>query len=164
MLDEATTKRDRLASQLHEAKANMTKLRRSDRTKEKTQQQNIHLKALLHRQSVKYNTTKYSTAATFRGVTAALNQNILQSALSAAIERIDELEARGQALLDALLDALEEQGTSSEEEEGEGEGEEEYDDSEAVAKLLKAQVKLDGVLRDKGFTLERRTWRHLLRD
>ncbi|EMD90915.1 hypothetical protein COCC4DRAFT_60270 [Bipolaris maydis ATCC 48331] len=129
MLEAATTKRDHLASQLDEAKANMTKLRRSDRTKEKTQQQNLHLKALLHHQSAKYNnntntarynnntntarytttttTAKRSTTATLRSATTALNQDMLQSALSSAMERIDSLEARGGQ---ALLDAPEEQG------------------------------------------------------
>ncbi|EUC45732.1 hypothetical protein COCMIDRAFT_94642 [Bipolaris oryzae ATCC 44560] len=166
-LEDATAKHDSLALQLQEAKANMTKLRRSDRNKEKTQQQNLHLKALLHRQcAARYNSNNSNdnnTAATLRTApttttaTTTRNEDILHSALSAALERIDELETSAHA----LLDALDEHGDSSNEEEDD---EGEHDEADATAKLLEAQVKMDGVLRDRGFAVKKGEWGHLIRD
>ncbi|XP_014554453.1 hypothetical protein COCVIDRAFT_39655 [Bipolaris victoriae FI3] len=92
-LDNAITKRDNLASQLQEARANMMKLRRSDRTKEKTQQQNLDLKALLHHQSARYNNNNNNIIISSLKTTKP--PYMLQSALSAAMRRIDALETSG---------------------------------------------------------------------
>jgi chromosome segregation ATPase len=148
-LRDLTIKHDKLADDLREARHTITKIRRSDRTKDTVHQINLRLKA-----AVRLNATKNKSVTTR---TAARTESALQEALALAVERIDELECRGEH----LLDALERQDDSDDSDDSDDEG---PDDREAVAGLLEAQVAFRGALEDESFNEQRQNWKILLKE
>jgi len=120
-------------------KRTLLQLKKSERAKEKTQQRNLRLKALLNRFS--------ENGVAARAKTDANTLSALKEALAAACERLDELEGRGEALLDAL-------DRDDDGDEGSGNGEE--------VGALEAEVAFRGVLEDDGFRGMREEWEGLL--
>ncbi|CAE7177371.1 hypothetical protein CFE70_005671 [Pyrenophora teres f. teres 0-1] len=93
-LEIIAVKNDTLLSRIDDATRSLLRLKKSDRAKGKVQQRNLRLKALLGRYSEKGVAAKAKSDAD--------TESALREALAAACERIEELEGRGSALLDAL--------------------------------------------------------------
>jgi hypothetical protein len=89
-LEHLTAKHDKLASQLQDSMRAAARLKKSDRAKGKVVQRNLRLKATLQRY------TLHASVEQDEGTEAALME-----ALAAASERVQELERKGQAVLDA---------------------------------------------------------------
>jgi hypothetical protein len=122
---------------LDEAERTIARLRKSDRSKEKVAQRNLRLKTTLQRVFNK----------------KASNRRSLLEALALAKERIDDLEVKG----DILLEALERQEDHSES--GEEEGEEE---GEHTITVVEAEVAFRGVLEDTTFREQSEGWNKFL--
>jgi hypothetical protein len=125
---------DKLVRDLVEAKHAIARLKKSDRAKEKVLQRNLRLKATLQ---------NYTAKAT------AGNNSSLTEALALANDRIEDLEVKGEALLEAL-ERLEDCSES-----GEGEGED-------TVSALEAETAFRGVLEDTAFKEQRERWHELL--
>ncbi|KAF2792651.1 hypothetical protein K505DRAFT_307284 [Melanomma pulvis-pyrius CBS 109.77] len=118
-----------------------TKLRKSDRMKEKVHQRNLRLKAQIQGHVC--------------GNKGDNEQTILE-ALAAANERIEELEKAGEKLLDALDWMGDSDGSDSSEE-----GEEENGELSRVG-LVEAEVAFRGILEDETFREHKALWEDLL--
>lgn len=138
---------DKLVDQLNDAMRTVARLKKSDRTKDKVQQRNLSLKATLQRY------TAQSTSATTQA--AADAESTLREALALANERIEELETRGEAMLDALERRNDSFGSDDDEEMGE---------RNVEAGLLEAEVAFRGVLEDGSFKEQKVLWLDLLED
>ncbi|KAH7356176.1 hypothetical protein BKA66DRAFT_253734 [Pyrenochaeta sp. MPI-SDFR-AT-0127] len=90
---ELISKHDNLADQLNDALRTIIRLKKSDRSKEKVQQRNLRLKATLQR---------YTSQVPLPQQIHEDSIATLQEALALANERIGELEAKGEALLEVL--------------------------------------------------------------
>ncbi|EAT88954.2 hypothetical protein SNOG_03749 [Parastagonospora nodorum SN15] len=137
---EAVNKHDKLADDLNESKRATARLKKSDRAKGKVLQRNLRLKSTLQRIGMQ---ASCSPAAPNANTEASLLE-----ALAAAAERIDELESKGEA----LLEALETRDDSSENEE----------EDDGNAKLLEAAVAIRGVLDEESFAEQKQHWEILL--
>ncbi|KAH6459196.1 hypothetical protein HBI57_095960 [Parastagonospora nodorum] len=137
---EAVHKHDKLADDLNESKRATARLKKSDRAKGKVLQRNLRLKSTLQRIGMQ---ASCSPAAPNANTEASLLE-----ALAAAAERIDELESKGEA----LLEALETRDDSSENEE----------EDDGNAKLLEAAVAIRGVLDEESFAEQKQHWEILL--
>ncbi|KAI4619522.1 uncharacterized protein J4E87_007412 [Alternaria ethzedia] len=136
---------DKLVDQLNDAMRTIARLKKSDRTKDKVQQRNLSLKATLHRY------TSQGTSATTQA--AADTESTLREALALANERIEELETKGGAMLDALEKRNDSCGSDEEEEMGQGDVE---------AGMLEAEVAFRGVIEDESFKEQKVLWLDLL--
>ncbi|KAG9196553.1 hypothetical protein G6011_01674 [Alternaria panax] len=140
------SKHDRLVDQFNDSMRNVARLKKSDRTKGKVQQRNLRLKATLQRY-----TSQGTSAAT---QAAADTESTLREALALAEERIEELETKGEA----ILDALERRNDSC------GSDDEEDTRGDIEAGLLGAEVAFRGVLEDESFKEQKEIWQDLLDD
>jgi len=138
---------DKLVDQLNDAMRTVARLKKSDRTKDKVQQRNLSLKATLHRY------TSQGTSATTQA--AADTESSLREALALANERTEELETKGEAMLDALEKRNDSCGSDEEEEMGE---------RNVEADLLEAEVAFRGVIEDESFKEQKVLWLDLLED
>ncbi|KAI4691422.1 uncharacterized protein J4E84_003715 [Alternaria hordeiaustralica] len=138
---------DKLVDQLNDAMRTIARLKKSDRTKDKVQQRNLSLKATLHRY------TSQGTSATTQA--AADTESTLREALALANERIEELETKGEAMLDALDKRNDSCGSDEEEEMG---------DRNVEADLLEAEVAFRGVIEDESIKEQKVLWLDLLDD
>lgn len=138
---EAVTKHDKLAEELNESKRATARLKKSDRAKGKVLQRNLRLKSTLQRIGMQASST--------RAAPDANTEASLLEALAAAIDRIDELESKGEVLLEALETRNDSCGSDEEEEYG-------------IAKLLEAEVAFQGVLDDETFAEQKQHWEALL--
>lgn len=129
------TKHEKLIADLNDAKCTIVRLRRSDRSKDKVQQQNLRLKALLRICSLKGST---AVATSTHPVTDA--ETALREALGLALERIDDLEGSGSV----LLDELEKHNDNGDD-----------DAAESGTRLIEAQVVFRSIL-DDGFCKEQK--------
>jgi hypothetical protein len=136
---------DTLVDQLNDALRTVARLKKSDRTKDKVQQRNLRLKATLQRY------TFQGTSATTQA--AADTESTLREALALATERIEELESKGEA----MLDALERRNDSCGSDEDEG-----ISERDIEAGLLEAEVAFRGVLEDDSFKEQKENWLDLL--
>jgi hypothetical protein len=143
-LEQDEVERDKMYSYFHkhydhkldEAERTITRLIKSDRSKEKVAQRNLRLKTTLQR--------VFNKKATGR--------KALLEALVLAKERIDDLEVKG----DMLLEALERHDCSqSGEEEDEEEG-------EHTVTVVEAEVAFRGVLEDSTFREQSAGWNKFL--
>jgi hypothetical protein len=137
---EAVANHDKLADELNESKRATARLKKSDRAKGKVLQRNLRLKSTLQRIGMQ---ASCSPAAPDANTEASLLE-----ALAAATERIDELESKGEA----LLEALETRDDSSENEE----------EDDGNAKLLEAEAAFRGVLDEESFAEQKQHWEILL--
>ena len=144
---ELINKHDKLVDQVNDAMRAITRLKNSDRSKGKVQQRNLRLKATLQRY------TAQGTSATTQA--AADTEATLREALAVANERVVELEAKGEA----LLDALEKRNDSSRIDDGEG-----MKEGDAEAGVLGAEVAFRGVLEDESFEEQKENWADLLNE
>lgn len=145
---------EKLADSFNAAKRALEKLKRSDRKKTTLQQRNLTLKATLHR---------IMTRAAPDAVQAESDVKAsLREALALATERIAELEGSGEA----LLDALEKLGESSDSDEDDDGGEEESGEGEIIPShsLVAAEVAFRGVLDDESYAEQMENWKELLED
>ncbi|EDU45450.1 hypothetical protein PtrSN002B_008597 [Pyrenophora tritici-repentis] len=133
-------KNDALLSRVDDATRSLLRLQKSDRAKGKMQQRNLTLKALLNRYSEK------GVAAEAKA--DADTESALREALAAACERIEELEGRGSALLDAL--------------ERQEDDECEDEEMDGGASVVEAEVAFRGMLEDEEFRELREEWEGLL--
>jgi len=138
---EAVTKHNKLADELNESKRATARLKKSDRAKGKVLQRNLRLKSILNRVGMQASSTPAAPDAN--------TEASLLEALAAAIERIDELEGKGEVLLEALETRNDSCGSDEEEEYG-------------IAKLLEAEVAFQGVLDDETFAEQKQHWEGLL--
>ncbi|KAF2474934.1 uncharacterized protein BDR25DRAFT_214325 [Lindgomyces ingoldianus] len=120
---DVVTKHDKLVNDVNEADRTILQLKKSDRAKEKVHQRNLHLKSLIGRKTNK--------------------EELLLEALSAAVERVAELEAAGEK----LIDTLEEERVRSSGGSGRSEGEE---------------IRFRGILDDDEWEEKREIWNDLL--
>ncbi|CAN9398846.1 unnamed protein product [Alternaria sp. RS040] len=141
------SKHDKLVDQFNDAMRTVARLKKSDRTKGKVQQRNLRLKATLQRY-----TSQGTSAAT---QAAADTESTLRGALALANERIEELETKGEA----MLDALERRNDSCD-----SDDEEELERGDVEAGLLGAEVAFRGVLEDESFKEQKEIWLNLLND
>jgi len=139
-LQTLATKHEALVSNLSDMARTLLQLKKSGRAKEKMQQRNLRLKALLNRFS--------ENGVAARDKTDANTLAALKEALAVACERLDELEGRGEALLDAL-------------DRDDDDGDEGSEDGEEMG-ALEAEVAFRGVLEDDGFRGMREEWEGLL--
>ena len=139
------TKHEKLVDQLNDSDRTIARLKRSDRAKGKVWQRNLRLKATLQR---------YTLQATSGPLQPdADTQASLMEALALVNERIEELESKGSA----LLDALEKRNDSS------GSDEDEMEDN-GGAKLTEAEVAFRGVIEDETFKEQKEYWAELLNE
>ena len=141
------SKHDKLVDQFNDAMRTVARLKKSDRTKGKVQQRNLRLKATLQRY-----TSQGTSAAT---QAAADTESTLREALALANERIEELETKGEAMLDALERRNDSCGSDDEEE---------LERGDVEARLLGAEVAFSGVLEDESFKEQKEIWLDLLND
>ncbi|KAF2031710.1 hypothetical protein EK21DRAFT_62579 [Setomelanomma holmii] len=139
-------KHDKLAEQLNDSMRAIARVKKSDRAKGKVWQRNLMLKTTLQR--VK------SHPDAPHGSHHLNTEAALQEALALAKERIEELESRGEA----LLDALEKQDDSCD---SNGDG---SNDEERAAGLLETEVAFRGVLEDEMFREQKEHWDYLLQE
>jgi hypothetical protein len=137
----AVTKQDKLADELNESKRATARLKKSDRAKGKVLQRNLRLKSILNRVGIQASSTPAAPDAN--------TEASLLEALAAAIERIDELESKGEVLLGALEARNDSCGSDEEEDFG-------------IVKLLEAEVAFQGVLDDETFAEQKQHWEGLL--
>ena len=142
MLENVVTRYDKLVVDLADARRHLLRVKKSDRAKGKVQQKNLTLKALLNRFGEK--------GVVARSKADADTEAALREALAAACERVEELEARGEA----LLDALEERDDASDDE----------DDMGGDAGVLGAEIAFRGILEDGEFKEARKEWADLLEE
>jgi hypothetical protein len=129
-LQDATASNDALVGQLKDADRRIARLTKSDRAKGKVWQRNLGLKTMLDRQTLQ---TASSTSQQDASTEAALSE-----ALALAIGRIEELEDKGNALLD-VIDRRNNNGGNDE------------DAHNSTAKLLEVEIAFRGVLEDEAF-------------
>jgi chromosome segregation ATPase len=141
------SKHDKLVDQFNDAIRNVARLKKSDRTKDKVQQRNLRLKATLQRY------TSQGTSATTQA--AADTEATLREALALASERIEELETKGDALLDALERRNDSYGSDDDEE---------MRGDDAKVGTLETGVAFRGVLDDESFKEQKVIWLDLLDD
>lgn len=141
------SKHDKLVIQFNDAVRAVARIKKSDRTKDKVQQRNLRLKATLQRY------TSQGTSATTQA--AADTEATLREALALASERIEELEMRGEAMLDALERRNDSCGSDDDEE---------MRGRDVEARLLEAEVAFRGVLGDESFKEQKKIWPELLDD
>jgi hypothetical protein len=141
------SKHDKLVDQFNDAVRTVARIKKSDRTKDKVQQRNLRLKATLQRY------TSQGTSATTQA--AADTEATLREALALASERIEELETRGEAMLDALERRNDSCGSDDDEE---------MRGRDVEARLLEAEVAFRGVLGDESFKEQKKIWPELLDD
>lgn len=133
----AVTKHDKLVDQLNDSDRVIVRLKKSDRTKGKVWQRNLRLKATLGR---------YTTQAP---TTPDVNtEAALLEALALANGRIEELESKGTALLEALSIW---NNIPSEE-----------DAYDGTARLVEAESTFQKVLEDETFKEQKENWTELL--
>ena len=137
---------DSLVTKHDEAMRTITRLKKSDRSKDKVQQRNLSLKATLRRY------TAQGISATTRA--AADTESTLREALALATERIEELETRGEALLDALEKRNDDFGSDDDD----------MESGEAEAELLEAEVAFRGVLEEDSIKEQKEIWAELLNE
>jgi myosin heavy subunit len=142
-LRDAVSSNDRLVGQLKDADRRIVRLKKSDRAKGKVWQRNLRLKAMLHQY-----TSQTASSPSQRDTST---ETSLLEALASASERIEELEKKG----NALLDVLEQRNNSC--------GNDKNTDHNTT-KLLDAETELRGVLEDEDFILQREHWVDLLRE
>lgn len=142
----AVTKQDKLVETLDEASRQLTQLKKSDRAKGKVWQRNLRLKAALHQCASR----KASPSAQGQAGT----ESALQEALAMAQERIEELESKGEA----LLEALDKRNDSC------GSGEDEDMPDNGSATLIEAELTFRGVLEDETFKEQKENWGDLLNE
>jgi hypothetical protein len=128
------SKHDKLVDHFNDAVRTIARLKRSDRAKEKVQQRNLRLKATLQR------CTSQGISATTQA--AADTEATLREALALANERIEELETKGEALLDALERRNDSCGSDDDED---------MEGRDVEAQVLEAEVAFRGVLEDESF-------------
>jgi hypothetical protein len=145
---ELISKHDKLVDQANDSTRIIVRLKKSDRSKGKVQQRNLRLKATLHRY------TSQGTSATTKA--AADTEATLREALALANDRIEELETKGEA----LLDALEKRNNSCGSDDEEATEEEE----EVEPGVLGAEVAFRGVLEDESFREQKENWADLLNE
>jgi hypothetical protein len=143
----AVTKHDKLAEDLNDASRQMTQLKKSDRAKGKMWQRNLRLKAALHQCA--------SRATLPLGQREMGTESALQEALAMAQERIEELESKG----DSLLEALDKHNDSCG-----SEGDEGVSESDDSVTLIEAEVAFRGVLKDETFKEQKGNWEGLLNE
>ena len=141
------TKHDKLVDQLNDALRTINRLKKSDRAKGKVQQRNLRLKAVLQRYTSRGGS---STSLSDAGIEATLIE-----ALALASEHIEDLESKGEA----LLDALEERNAGSG-----SDGESEMKERDAAAELLEAEDAFRGVIEDEAFKEQKAGWGDLLNE
>ena len=141
------SKHDKLVDQFNDAVRTVARIKKSDRTKDKVQQRNLRLKATLQRYA------SQSTSATTQA--AADTEATLREALALASERIEELETRGEAMLDALERRNDSCGSDDDEE---------MRGRDVEARLLEAEVAFRGILGDESFKEQKEIWPELLDD
>ncbi|KAF2832569.1 hypothetical protein CC86DRAFT_425093 [Ophiobolus disseminans] len=139
-LQDVIDKHEKLVDQLNESVRTATRLKKSDRAKGKVWQRNLRLKATLQ---------LYTSHAT---VASANTEASLMEALALANERIEELEGKGELLLQAL------QKQNDSYDIAEISIEEEHD----TAKLLEAEIAFREVLEDETFKEQKEYWEDLL--
>ncbi|RAR12723.1 hypothetical protein DDE83_003871 [Stemphylium lycopersici] len=144
--DSLIAKHDKLVDEFNEATRTITRLKKSDRSKDKVQQRNLNLKATLRRYTVQ------GVSATTRA--AADTESTLREALALATERIGELETKGEVLLDALEKRYD----------GSGSDDDEMDSGETEAELLEAEVAFRGVLEEESIKEQKENWAELLNE
>jgi len=145
-LQDVIIKHDKLVDQLNDSVRAAARLKKSDRAKGKVWQRNLRLKATLQR----YTSQMTSGSAKQDANTEAS----LLEALALANERIEELESKGEV----LLEALDKHNDSSDSRKG---GDEE---DCGTAQLLEAEVAFRGVLEDETFKEQKGFWQDLLRE
>jgi hypothetical protein len=138
---------DKVVDQVNDAMRTITRLKKSDRSKGKVQQRNLRLKATLQRY------TSQGTSATTQA--AADTEATLREALALANDRIEELETKGEALLDALEKRNDSCGSDDGDEMREGDLE---------AGVLGAEVAFRGVLEDESIKEQKENWAELLNE
>lgn len=133
---------DSLISQHNEARRSIVRLKKSDRSKGKVQQRNLRLKATLQRFGARGESESAEADAN--------TQAALREALALANERVNELESKGEALLEVL----------------ERRDDEDKGDSAELrtADLLEARLAFQGELEDETFREQRENWAELLDD
>ncbi|RMZ74035.1 hypothetical protein GMOD_00004860 [Pyrenophora seminiperda CCB06] len=151
-LQSLAIKNEQLMSNLAETARSLLQLRKSDRAKGKVHQRNLRLKSILNRFS------KKGVAA--RAKADADTEAALKEALAAAWERIEELEARGEALLDALDDH--DHDHDHDHDDGNSDGSENGGGMGCEVGHLEAEVAFRGALEDEAFRAMRDEWESLL--
>lgn len=139
-LRDVVGKHDKLVDQANDSVRTAARLKKSDRAKGKVWQKNLRLKATLQR---------YTMQDTW--VPAASDTNTeasLMEALALASERIEELESKGEVLLEALEIYKD----------GEDTPKEDHD----MANLTEAEGSFRGVLEDETFKEQKDAWGDLL--
>jgi hypothetical protein len=134
-LNASIIKHDKLVTELADSARAAARLKRSDRAKGKVVQRNLRLKATLQRYT--------SQAATEPD---ANTETALMEALALANERIEELESRGQNLLEVL--------------DQRNDGPEDSD----VANLVEAEGALREVIEDEDFKVQKKHWEDLMQE
>lgn len=146
-LQNAATMYNKLVREVNEKIRIITRLKKSDRAKEKVQQRNLALKAAL-RSVYSYQSSKLQNNV----------EDALLEALAAATDRITELENAGEKLLDALDRAKDESHKSDDS--GCGDIDEDLGDREVS--LIEAEICFRNVLEDEGFAETKELWGDLL--
>jgi hypothetical protein len=142
----AVAKHDLLVHQLNDAMRTIARLKKSDRAKGKVWQRNLRLKTTLQRFQ------SHSSSSSAAADTST--EDALQEALAMAEERIEELESRGEA----LLEALEKQNYSC------GSDQDEAEDDALGFGLVEAEVAFRGVLEDETFREQKEHRAYLLQE
>jgi Sec-independent protein translocase protein TatA len=138
---------DKLVDEFNDAMRTVARLKKSDRNKEKVQQRNFRLKAMLQRY------TAQGTSAADKA--DADTEDTLREALALASERIEELEIKGEAVLDAVGRCKDGCGCAD------GEG---MCCGDVEAGMWEARVAFRGVLDDEAVKERKVVWLDLLED
>ncbi|KAF1845997.1 uncharacterized protein K460DRAFT_282971 [Cucurbitaria berberidis CBS 394.84] len=141
------TKHDKLVDQLNDALRAINQLKKSDRAKGKVQQRNLRLKATLQH----YTSRSEPSASRSDGSVEAT----LLEALAATNERIEELERKGED----LLEALERRDNSSG-----SDDDHEMEEKDEEAELREAKGAFQGVIEDETFKEQKLNWADLLNE
>lgn len=141
-LETAVINQEKLVEQVKDLERGMARLKKSDRAKGKVWQRNLRLKAMVHQYAVRMNLT---ASPSDTNTTEAL-----QEALATATDRIEELETKGEALLDAL--------------EGCDNNGDDQDEDEKAATLLESTIAFRGIIEDETSRELKEHWCELLDD
>ncbi|KAJ4370430.1 hypothetical protein N0V83_004948 [Neocucurbitaria cava] len=139
------TKHNKLVDQLNDALRTINRLKKSDRAKGKVQQRNLRLKATLQH----YTSRDGSSTSHLNGNV----ENTVLEALALANERIEQLESKGESLLDLL-----EEGKDGGQRDAGGD----ISERNVSEEILVAKVAFREILEDETFREQKVNWAELL--